>query len=299
VQLGISIAPKRVEAMTQIATVITNHPGRKIPVLKFNPKPFAGAIGFVRYVAPDSEMQIGQSFAPKFWERKVKIRGTWDGKPLPGQFLRDNTGPIQEWKSLEHCKPGARSLKLPNGSGWVHTHNSKGNRIIEWTNRDRRDHLTAIPPEVWQHTSWEQIHENQRQQEIQQQLQERVAKIEGQMAKDVQDTYWTIGSTKQKELWVQKLENAADNNEPLFITGKTLNEAEEEIRYWLTYINDICRIASFFHADGLLDTVSEKTGKQKKLYDYMEDMFADNNLPEIEVSVHAGIIGLCTSANAK
>ena len=54
--VGISIAPKRLEAMTQIATLITHAPGQDIPILEFNPAPFAAAIKMVRKVAPGAEM---------------------------------------------------------------------------------------------------------------------------------------------------------------------------------------------------------------------------------------------------
>jgi hypothetical protein len=305
--LGISIAPKRVEAMTQIATLITNVPGQKLPVLRFNPKPFAGAIKIIRFVAPDSEMQIGQSFradssfASQF--SNVKIR-KWPGQSAilesNGTNARpvrmgngEETGPIQEWKELEG-RPG-RALKLPNGQGWVHTHNRKGKKLMEWVNRARRseesladrliDSLTS-EGELWHYDPAR--YEALKDAEWQEGLKEKVKNIEGQMAKDVLDTYWSIGSTKQKDLWVEQLEEAADNG-VMIITGDTLDEAEELIRQWLTRINDICRIASFFHADGgeageLMEQVVD-TSTNEPLINHLEQMFADENLPEIEVKL--------------
>ena len=55
-----------------------------------------------------------------------------------------------------------------------------------------------------------------------------------------------MGNTKQRTDWIQKIEDCPPGKK-LEITGPTLHEAESEIREWLTTLNDICRIASFFH----------------------------------------------------
>ena len=48
--VGISLAPKRVEAMTQIATSIEHKRGQHIPELHFKPAPFKAAIGCIRAI---------------------------------------------------------------------------------------------------------------------------------------------------------------------------------------------------------------------------------------------------------
>ena len=61
-----------------------------------------------------------------------------------------------------------------------------------------------------------------------------------------QNIYWQMGNIKQQADWIKNIEDCPPG-EKVEITGPTLEEAESEIREWLTALNDICRIASFFH----------------------------------------------------
>jgi hypothetical protein len=194
----------------------------------------------------------------------------------------EDTGPIEEWIELEG-KPG-RALKLADGRGWVHTHTRKGKQLLEWVNRTRVGGWGWLDNEADLRYYDPAKLAERRAEEHQEEYKDQVKLIEGQMAKDVLDTYWTIGSTKYKEAWVEELEKAAANDKMFEVTDDTLDEAEEEIRIWLTLLNDICRIASFFHADGVLDGLHDGTRQEpgNGLITYLEQMFADENLPEIK-----------------
>ena len=61
-----------------------------------------------------------------------------------------------------------------------------------------------------------------------------------------QNIYWQMGNIKQRADWIKNIEDCPPG-EKGEITGPTLEEAESEIREWLTVLNDICRITSFFH----------------------------------------------------
>ena len=54
-----------------------------------------------------------------------------------------------------------------------------------------------------------------------------------------------MANTNQRANWLQEIEDCPAGKK-LIISGPTLQEAESEIREWLTTLNDVCRIASFF-----------------------------------------------------
>ena len=92
------------------------------------------------------------------------------------------------------------------------------------------------------------------------------------------------------------------------IEGNGLTEAEENIREWLTRINDICRIASFFEFDGapLLGCSEHPSFKrqgadglpsvQSPMRISLDAMFLDGNLPEVKVrSIESSQLGTMLS----
>jgi GTPase SAR1 family protein len=183
--VGISVAPKRMEAMTQIATVVTNVEGKTIPAMKVFTRPFYGAVRMLHEIAV-------------------------------GNF----------------------------------------------------EYFSDVNPVIVNT--------------------EAVQSVVYKMSKDVKDVFNQIRDNEEN--WIEQLSAVAQNSSDegqMLITGESVASAEELIRSWLTRINDICRIGSFFsYADGF-DKIEAPVGVRLRggLLFFVEQMFEDANLPEIEVEM--------------
>jgi hypothetical protein len=207
--VGISIAPNRTEAMTQVATKITHVPYKPIPVLKFNPEPYRKAMRVVSQIKEDN--------TPAGQEAKVTVDSLG--------------GPVQNIYKMIHRLDG----ELDVGS------------------RDIQDDVQTEQEIIFQ---------------------------------------------RLKEIYDYKNNSTESPMEPpqIVITGPNLTEAEQAIRGWLTTINDICRIASVFHATFKRKADNVTAFKEEPLVGIVlheheglepqiDDMFANANLPKIEVEM--------------
>ena len=109
------------------------------------------------------------------------------------------------------------------------------------------------------------------------------------MSNDVKNVYKEIGMGECAWIDVLHTDGLVE------ITGNGISEAEENIREWLTRINDICRIASFFHA-GEAKAPRFRQGESSHMFLQLEAMFADENLPEVKVAAPHFHTSLCVVA---
>ena len=121
--------------------------------------------------------------------------------------------------------------------------------------------------------------------------QENVDQIIIHMASAVQEVYKQIATQGKDAPWWNQLITCRDDK--LVITAEGQDDAEEHIRVWLTRLNDICRIASnfCFTKTGTLSefacigqSIHGLADQPSPLNCVVEQMFADENLPEVMVS---------------
>jgi hypothetical protein len=225
--IGISIAPKRMEAMTQIATVITHTSGQVVPILRVNPHPFVGACAVIYRVCRSLDMQNG---------------GAQQASVHSDEFWQDN---------FSKAKMAVQAAQESNDAPGLQRAEGHLQNILAQYEAEK--------------IYWEQ--------------QQLVSKIVQQMSHEVAEVYKEIG---RQTTWLDDMRSAQDY---MMISGESLPEAETAIREWLTRLNDICRIASFFHAEERLHSKCGTDENPKQLLECIEAMFADENLPEIEVEM--------------
>ena len=207
--VGISIAPKRLEAMTQIATLITHAPDLDIPILEFNPAPFAAAIKMVRKVAPGAEIKPGRIYRVRAHfhaDVRMTLQGGYAQKGrVSGDVYRqldsdEEIGPIQKWWS--HSDHANVILELPNGGGYVNTHRPEETKRLGIVTRNEKEVLLWINKKRddfdgdWINLDWMKLTDNQmarseqdaaieKREEDERVFKQRLTCIESQMNQDV------------------------------------------------------------------------------------------------------------------
>ena len=123
--------------------------------------------------------------------------------------------------------------------------------------------------------------QHQHRESIERDQQQKVLKIVAQMSHEVAAVYKEVGSDQLPD-WCHDLQTTECRLE---FTAGTLQEAEAVIRDWLTRLNDICRIASFFQNEKAFQNEACNPENPQGMRKYLEEMFADCNLPEVLVEM--------------
>jgi energy-coupling factor transporter ATP-binding protein EcfA2 len=242
---GQQIAPKRSEAMTQIATVITNIDRASIEVV---------VNGKTRKLSDIAEGAL--DIVPFSHSSHISA-------PTKGHLRLPGSPEVRQMSMAEHLAyiDVIKNLSIPK---------------LEFNVKPFR-YACLIVHEICKMSK--------------QNKQEAVDQIISHMASAVKQVYKQIATQGRDAPWWNQLITCRDDK--LVITAEGRDDAEEQIRVWLTRLNDICRIASnfCFTATGTLSefacigqSIPGLVDQPSPLNYAVEQMFADENLPEVMVS---------------
>jgi GTPase Era involved in 16S rRNA processing len=296
--VGLSLAPKRMEAMTQLATLITHVVDQTVAEMRFHPTPFSAACDIIGRIGSGDFGSANTISVNKTAVELIVNQMSRDVRDVYEQIIRAADFTTPEYGDVTVVLRGLVGAAEHNGKTAAVLEFHESNQRFTVQLLDASEKSIRVKPtnlqvvkaiaglDVELVCGMGMAKHNGKCGTIVRgpdaRTGEYMIKLHGGASLALQPINLTLAIpnfTAAKLEWVSQLKRAPS---PMVITATDAATAEHDIREWLTRINDICRIASFFHdAAGF----NQESGDPFGLFSVLEQMFDSQNIPQIRVEM--------------